>query len=411
MNKNNTIAVIGAGVIGITTALQLQSRGYQVTLFDKSKPASACSQGNAGHFATEQVFPMADSSLLWKLPKMLFDPIGPLRIDLRSMLGNLPWFWRFLLQMPKSRFNQGVAALSALNQAALPAYQRLLKQQYAELIESQGSLLVCEKQQNLDVLFNKYHRQGISVIKLNSQQTQQLEPNLAKHIAGALYFDQVGHSMDPYRLCQRLYQHFIAAGGTFKNAEIDRIETTNSRPLLKTSEQSFGVFDHVVIATGAWGKSLCQQLGYRLPLIAERGYHTMVKDPEVFSRPVASSERGFIMTPMQMGLRLAGTVEFANVDSPPNYHRARALFRHAQTLVDLPLVEQQEQIWVGVRPTLPDYLPVIGQAPKHDSIYFALGHQHLGLTQAAITSECIADLIDKKPNDIDLTPFSISRFA
>lgn len=411
MNKKNTIAVIGAGVIGITTALQLQRRGYQVTLFDKGEPASACSQGNAGHFATEQVFPMADSSLLWKLPKMLCDPIGPLRIDLRSMLGNLPWFWRFLQQMPKARFHQGVTALTALNQAALPAYRRLLKEQYDQLIASKGSLLVCEKQHNLDVLFNKYQRQGISVVKLNSQQAQQLEPNLSKHIAGALYFDQVGHTVDPYHLCQRLYKHFITAGGTFKTAEIDNIVTTTGRLLLKASEQSFGVFDHVVIATGAWSKSICQQLGYRLPLIAERGYHTMVNNPAVFSRPVASSERGFIMTPMQMGLRLAGTVEFAHVDSAPNYHRARALFTHAQELVELPLVEQREQVWVGVRPTLPDYLPVIGQAPKHDSIYFALGHQHLGLTQAAITSECIADLIDKKPNDIDLTPFSISRFA
>ena len=411
MEKHNTIAVIGAGVIGITTALQLQRRGYQVTLFDKAEPASACSQGNAGHFATEQIFPLADVSLLGKLPKMLFDPMGPLSIEVSSMISNLPWFWRFLKHMRKARFQHGVAALTALNQAALPSYQRLLAEHYYELINTNGSLLVCESQHNLDALYDKYRRGGVSVLKLDKQQALNLESNLSQRIVGALYFNEVGHSINPYHLCLWLYQRFITTGGLFSKANIDKIVTTERRHLLQASEHTLGLFDHVVIATGAWGKSLCQQLGYNLPLIAERGYHTMVNNKAVFSRPVASSERGFIMTPMQTGLRLAGTVEFANLESPPNYHRARALFTHAQTLVELPLVEQQDQVWVGVRPTLPDYLPVIGQAPKHDSIYFALGHQHLGLTQAAITSECIADLIDKKPNDIDLTPFSISRFA
>lgn len=116
------------------------------------------------------------------------------------------------------------------------------------------------------------------------------------------------------------------------------------------------------------------------------------------------------MTPMSQGLRLAGTVEFATLESKPNYSRAHALLHHASILLNSSLPQQNDNLWVGCRPSLPDYLPVIGQAPNHHHVYFALGHQHLGLTQAAISSECIADLIDNKPNHIDLTPFSIARF-
>ncbi|MEJ6475372.1 FAD-dependent oxidoreductase [Pseudoalteromonas piscicida] len=410
MENNNKIAVIGAGIIGITMALQLARRGHAVTLFDKSRPAEGCSKGNAGHFATEQVFPMADPTLLTKVPGMLVDPVGPLRIEPTSLLKNIPWFVRFLTQMKSRCFQTGTSALRSLNERALPAYQRLLGDKYHTLISSNGSLLVFEgDESSARQNYNKYAKQDISISLLTGDQAREMEPSLSSTITWALYFDKVAHSTDPYALCLTLFELFIQLGGEFKQNAIEKITQTEHGYILNATEHQM-TFDKVVITTGVASKTLCGSLGYPLPMIAERGYHNMLTVHNTLARPVASNERGFIMTPMATGLRLAGTVEFAALDSKPNYSRARALLHHASILLRQPLPQHSEALWVGCRPSLPDYLPVIGPAPNHHNLYFALGHQHLGLTQAAISSECIADLIDNKPNDIDLTPFSIARF-
>ena len=410
MESNNKIAVIGAGIIGITTALQLARRGHAVTLLDKNQPAEGCSKGNAGHFATEQVFPMTDAALLTKVPGMLVNPVGPLRIETISLLKNMPWFVRFLKQMKSSCFHKGTIALRSLNERALPAYQRLLGDKYHTLISSNGSLLVFEgDESSARKSYNKYTEQDISVSLLTGDQAREMESSLSSTITSALYFDKVAHSTDPYALCLTLYEQFMQLGGAFKQASIDNIIHTEHGYTLHSKSHKM-TFNKVVVATGAASKTLCASLGYSLPMIAERGYHNMLAVKNTLTRPVASSERGFIMTPMSQGLRLAGTVEFATLDSKPNYSRARALLHHASILLRQTLPQHSEALWVGCRPSLPDYLPVIGQAPNHHNLYFALGHQHLGLTQAAISSECIADLIDNKPNDIDLTPFSIARF-
>ncbi|RRS08331.1 FAD-binding oxidoreductase [Pseudoalteromonas sp. J010] len=410
MENNNNIAVIGAGIIGITTALQLTRRGHAVTLIDKNQPAEGCSMGNAGHFATEQIFPMADADILTKVPSMLVNPVGPLRIETTSLLKNIPWFVRFLKQMKSSCFHKGTIALRSLNERALPAYQRLLGDKYHTLISSNGSLLVFEGAESVArQSYHKYAEQDISVSLLTGDQAREMEPSLSNTITSALYFDKVAHSTDPYALCLTLYEQFMQLGGTFKQGSIDNITHTGHGYTLH-SKSHMMAFNKVVVATGAASKTLCASLGYSLPMIAERGYHNMLAVNNTLTRPVASSERGFIMTPMTTGLRLAGTVEFATLESKPNYSRAHALLHHARMLLNSSLPQENDNLWVGCRPSLPDYLPVIGQAPNHHNLYFALGHQHLGLTQAAISSECIADLIDNKPNDIDLTPFSIARF-
>lgn len=173
-------------------------------------------------------------------------------------------------------------------------------------------------------------------------------------------------------------------------------------------------FDQLVIATGAWSKPLLGSIGYKLPIEAERGYHYQLGQGVHLNRPVASAERKFIITPMSDGLRLAGTVEFSGLNAKPNYRRAMALFNHAKYLLkqmpnELP-GDQELYQWQGARPSLPDSLPVIGKAPKHDNIYLALGHQHLGLTQGTITAKLIHQCITKQETDIDISPFAISRF-
>lgn len=412
--QNKTIAVVGAGIVGICTGLYLQQAGYKVTIFDKEGVAQGASKGNAGHFATEQVFPLADMSLLPQVPKMLLDPLGPFRIKASYMLKAMPWFIRFIWNMRKSKYQQNKLALKALNQAAMPAYQPLIKAAgVGHLFYQQGSLLVSEQDEPtaLKQVYNSFKDNEVAVYFLNRKSLLALEPNLSDKVKHGIYFKEVGHTADPELLAIGLFDHFISQGGRFCKAEVKRVEQTQDNTQLHTDEQSY-TQDKTIIATGAWSKPLAEQLGYSVPLDTERGYHLMLPEQNRLSIPVASLERKFIMTPMLAGLRLAGTVEFAGLRAPANEARAHALLPHAQALLTEPLEYQVKSLpnWMGFRPSLPDSLPVIGQAPRHEKVYFAFGHQHLGLTQAAITGQLIAELITGTTTSLDLSPYCISRF-
>lgn len=411
MTKNNKIAVIGAGIIGVCNAVQLQRHGYQVSLFDPKGVGTQCSMGNAGHFATEQVFPLADKALFKKLPGMLMNKLSPLRIDWRYLIKALPWFARFCSNMPARAYRHNTEALKALNLAAIDAYRRLLGANFDAHITCNGSLLTFEKfsYDDIEKLYQAYVSNGVNVELLDQQATQALEPQLHNKINYALLFKDVAHTTDPYKLSNTLFQEFLRLGGQFIQQAVTNIQQHDKVIVATDTQGSPPHFDKVVICTGAWSKQLCKQLGYKLPLEAERGYHNMLST-HALSRPVASADRQFIMTPMKNGLRLAGTVEFAGLTRPPFYARAASLLTHAKGMLKGFSDVRQGTYWMGPRPSLPDSLPVIGQAPEHPNILFALGHQHLGLTQAAITSELIANLVANQPTVFDITPYSITRF-
>jgi D-amino-acid dehydrogenase len=424
-NKKN-IAVIGAGIVGINCALSLQSQGYQVTLIDKEGIAAGCSYGNAGHFATEQVFPLAETSLLWQLPKLLLDPLGPMALSPRYFPKALPWFLRFMANMPTKVRNRNSEAIKSLNRSAIDYYQPLLKEAEAEhLLIKQGSLLVYENTPLAEVKkqWQHYFDAGIPVKLIDSEQVKALEPNLSKNINYALYFTDVAHTSDPAEICKELAQLSFTKGTIFKQLTITQIEVNETEITISDKNESM-VFDQLVMATGAWSKNLLAKLGYKLPLEVERGYsldlpesieNTSQNASPSLSRPVASAERKFIMTPMAHGLRLSGTVEFAGLEQKPNYKRADMLYQHAKNIVsDIVSFDGKtatdDQRWLGFRPSLPDSLPVICKATKHERLFFALGHQHLGLTQGAITGKLISQIVEGIETDIDISPFCISRF-
>lgn len=420
-SNNKHIAVVGAGIIGINCALSLRNLGYEVTLIDKEGVGSGCSQRNAGHFATEQVFPLAEAGLLLQLPKLLLDPLGPMALSPSYFPKALPWFLRFMANMPSKIRNKNSEAIKALNKNAIDYYKPLLKDANAEhLLTTDGSLLVFEDTPYDEVKrhWQHYHGAGVSVELLNRQQTLALEPNLSDKINHALYFTDVGHTASPAAICDALAESAFAKGVHYQQLEISNISDNKDGVTITANEQSYQ-FDQIVIATGAWSKAVLAQLGYKLPLEVERGYSLDIADKQEgtpsLNRPVASAERKFIMTPMQHGLRLSGTVEFAGLKQKPNYKRADLLFQHAHKMLDEisdfdPKSASDEQRWLGFRPSLPDSLPVIGRAPNHDNIFCALGHQHLGLTQGAITGALIGQLIKGDKTDIDLSPYSLARF-
>lgn len=414
-NKKN-VAVLGAGIIGINCAIELQSRGYNVTLIDKEAIGEGCSMGNAGHFATEQVFPLAEASLLWQLPKMLLDPLGPVALSPKHFPKAIPWFLKFIANMFQSKRNKNTQALKALNKHAIDYYRPLLKLADAEyLFTEKGSLLVFENTpvEKIESYLNMYLAQGVPVKLLGRNQTLALEPNLHANIQYSLFFTDVAHTLNPLALSQKLAAYAQTLGCQYQQFEVATITYQNDTVLLSNSQQELS-FDQLVIATGAWSEKLLAQLGYKLPMEGERGYSLDMAENTLntLSRPVASAERKFIITPMEHGLRLAGTVEFAGLKQKANMKRATMLHKNAQYIVaDLAKFETIEhQGWLGFRPSLPDSLPVIGKAPKHPNITLALGHQHLGLTLGAITGKLVGQIFDNESTDIDISPFCLSRF-
>nr|WP_206484024.1 FAD-dependent oxidoreductase [Thalassotalea sp. G2M2-11] len=416
MQSNNKVAVIGAGIIGINCAIELQQRGYQVTLLDKTGIGQACSKGNAGHFATEQVFPMADAKLLTQLPKMLLDPLGPISLSIKYLPKSLPWFMQFLANMFNKQRLSNTKALRSLNERALAYYQPLLQAANAQHLFSQnGSLLVFEHTEltQITAIQQSYLAQNVKVSLLTREQALMLEPNLSPNIRYALHFTDVGHTINPLVLSQCLANYALSLGCQFQQFDVNDI-IHHSNYVAVSDKQHTHKFDQIVIATGAWSTSILAKLGYKLPLIAERGYSLDLNAQTLnkLSRPVASAERRFIITPMSHGLRLSGTAEFASLSQKPNMRRATMLLQHAQHIIQglSSPTQPNENAWMGCRPSLPDSLPVIGKAPKHHNISLALGHQHLGLTLGAITGKLIGQIVSGQQTDVDITPFCLTRF-
>jgi D-hydroxyproline dehydrogenase len=390
------VAVVGAGIVGVACALQLARQGKRVVVLDYQAPGLGASYGNAGHLATEQVFPIADASILKRLPGMLLDPMGPLRLDWKYMPRALPWFTRLLLNLRPEPFARTVAGIRALNEGSLAAWHRLLGAIGQEsLMKEDGSLLVFERSESRQALDGLKARmqQGVPVEFWDAPTVQAAAPQLNARIQGGLFFPATGHFVDPYRLVVELVEAAKHSGVQFRQCRVSGGQI-NATGVTLTTDQGAVNARQVLIACGAHSAHLTQLLtGKKVPLDTERGYHLML--PHEHDRlpfAVTSLERKFIMTPMEGGLRLAGTVEFAGLDSPPNMQRAWQLHRASQGLFKDELDVSGATPWMGFRPSLPDSLPVIDSACD-GKVLLAFGHQHLGLTQAAVTAEMIAQWV------------------
>ncbi len=394
--KQADIVVVGAGIIGVACALQLARQGRRVVVLDPQAPGMGASYGNAGHLATEQVFPIADLSILKRLPAMLLDPMGPLRLDWTYLPRALPWFIRLLLNLRPARYQRTVAGLRALNEGSLGAWQRLLQSMgQTRLLREDGSLLVYERAEfraALDAVQQRMRQQGVAVDFWSGDAVRKAAPQLSDAIQGGLFFPATGHFLDPYTVVGELVNAAKAEGVQFLQQRVldGRVEGSG---VSLTTDQGVLTAQQVLIACGAHSAKLTAALtGKQVPLDTERGYHLMLPhEQQRLPFAVTSLERKFIMTPMTGGLRLAGTVEFAGLDRPANMQRAWQLHRLSKGLFRHDLSDSEATPWMGFRPSLPDSLPIIDRVCE-GKVLLAFGHQHLGLTQAAVTAEWVGQL-------------------
>jgi glycine/D-amino acid oxidase-like deaminating enzyme len=413
MEKNLKIGIVGAGIQGISNALFLQKKGFKVTIFDRDEPGSpAASYGNAGHFSPYASVPINRPDVLSDVPAMLLSSTGPLALKWNYVPKMVPWFLKFIRNCTTKKMMHTAKNMHQILDLALPAYDELFDDiELGGLVEKKGILYIWNDQnlKSRELEINIRNELGVDQQEVTPKEIHDLEPNIKPIYHGGVYYQYGRHARNPKKILLKLYDLFLKKGGKFLKMNIKDINFDDEKPVIKAETQSF-LFDKIVIACGSFSKKLTDNLDEKIPLDTERGYHVHFKDCDhLLSRPVIFQNRGFGITPMEQGLRVVGTVEFGGLDNPVSKSRVKNLINNAKYMMgDLP---EHEDEWLGFRPTLPDYLPVIGPSKKHKNVFYCFGHHHLGWTLGPISGKIISGMIAEENTNLDLKPYSSLRFS
>lgn len=410
MQIDSDIAVIGAGVIGITTALALQAQGHRVVVLDRKGICAETSAGNAGAFAFSEVIPLATPGVMRKAPRWLLDPLGPLSVPPYYVVKIMPWLLRFLRSSWRDRYADGVAAQSALMHLGEGALNALIADVDAgHLVQAGGQLALYEGQRSFDQAQDGrdlMRANGIPFDEITTPEgLAQIQPGLSPRFTHGVFTPTWRSTVDPKKWVQHLAQVFQARGGRVEICDVTSLEGGQIHsPTAQVHARK------IVLCAGAWSHHLARTLGHKFPLEAERGYNTTLPAGAFDLRThITFSDHGFVVSRINGGVRVGGAVELGGVTHAPNYKRAEVLLDKAQRF--LPGLDPQGGTqWMGHRPSMPDSLPVIDHAPGHDHVIYAFGHGHLGLTQSAGTAQLVAALVAGQGVSLDMAPYRATRF-
>jgi D-amino-acid dehydrogenase len=415
--RNIHIAVVGAGIVGLAVAYHLIKDGAQVTLIDRDPQGDGASLGNAGGIAVTEVVPASAPGSLWRVFGWMLDPLGPLAVRPTHAPKLIPWLSRFAQAGTQSEVDRISKALAAINSRVYEDLLPMLSETgLAGELNRNGSLSLYES----DVGYRRdaaewacKRSHGIQIQELTGEEARHMEPALGPRVQRAVLTPQWSHVNDPKRLVQGLRTWLAGRGVVVHRGEVSDITSSSSAsPLtivLRGGQRMSA--DKAVIAAGAWSGILARRLGNRVLLESERGYNaTLPNSGIVLQRQLIFAERKFVATPLSCGLRIGGAAEFGGLRAAPNFKRSQTLVELAHLYLPALRTEGGTN-WAGHRPTTPDSLPVIGRAPHRENVFYAFGHGHLGLTQAATTGRLVSELVFARPSSIDMTPFGIDRFS
>ncbi len=408
------ITVIGAGIVGISCAVQLQARGLSVAVIDRVPPGEATSHGNAGVFAVCGCIPVATPGFLWTVPRLLLDPHGPLSLPLGYLPQLAGWGSRFALNTRMQRFRHISSALNPLLENATGLHLAQAQMAGAEQYAKASPYFYLYKDeaafQGDKLAWETRRKFGIEYELLRGDEIRAREPSIAPEFNLVVALKHHGFSPNPGKLVKALAEHFVRQGGEFITGEVAKFNFRDNRPSEVVTDRGIYPLNKLVLAGGAWSAKLAAQLGFEVPLESERGYHIELPNAGIALRtPIMFSAGKLVATPMENGIRFAGLVEFGGLKADPNYDFCERLLHHAKTL--FPGINTAEHIkWMGHRPSISDSLPVIGPCPKHANVLYAFGHQHMGLTMAPRTGQIIAELATRGRSSLDLSPYRIDRF-
>ncbi|MCH8686576.1 NAD(P)/FAD-dependent oxidoreductase [Pedomonas mirosovicensis] len=413
-HSSETAIVVGGGLVGLACAINLQAQGFKTCLVDPTQEPRPASWGNAGHIAVEQTEPLASAATIKSFPRRLFWRGGALGLPLRDIGAWLPFSLRLLAASLPKRFAIGKAALKATLAEAVPAWQRLLASAGAsDLFVEDGHYIVWETEASAAKGRASWTSADTGTATVRDATEAELEAIAAltgKRPAGAIRFLGSGQILDLGQLAETLERRFEELGGQRLRGSVQSLHRMGASLSVVMSDGELLEADTVVVAAGVSSGDLLRPLGYKVPIIAERGYHIQTSNtswPEGMP-PVVFEDRSMIVTRFRSGLRAASFVEFGRLESPADPRKWARLKSHVKAL-GLSFGEPVSQ-WMGARPTLPDYLPAIGRAEDVPGLYYAFGHQHLGLTLAAVTGEAIGALVTGETPVINIAPFSLERF-
>jgi glycine/D-amino acid oxidase-like deaminating enzyme len=408
----SSVAIIGAGFIGLASAAWLMRDGHRVTIFDPSGVGQGASFGNAGTFAHYACIPVNNPSVFRDLPRFLMSNDSPFRLRWGYLPHLAPWLARFMMSSLPRRYEASAGALAALLERAQEGYAPLLADaQLASFVRLRECLYLYSNAASFDAArpaLDLRKKLGVAFDVLGADDIRALEPALAPIFARGVLFTDSWHFSDPQGFLQTLYERLAAQGLALERSKVSAVQPSADGATLSVD----GIarrFDHVVIATGARSAEFAGQCGDKVPLDTERGYHVRYPGAsQLISRPVGWAERGFYMTPMTDGLRVAGTVELAGFGETRNRSLLDLLTFSSKRA--LPALGTPDSDWLGFRPTLPDGVPVLGHSSASERIVYAFGHQHLGLTLAGVSGRIVADLVARRTPPLDLTRYGAARF-
>ena len=412
--SRSSVGVIGAGIQGVCISLCLIKKGFKVTLIDREDPGKeSASYGNAGHFSPYASVPINRPDIFTDVPSMLFSSTGPLAIKWSYIPKMIPWFLKFIKNCTKKKMMHTAKYMHQILDLAMPAYDELFEEiDISGLVENKGIIYFWTdkdlKSRELEINIRK--ELGVKQQLLKAHEIHDLEPHIKQIYHGGVLYPQARHTRNPKKILLKLFDLFIKRGGRFEKKNVQSISYgEDNKPVIKT-DLDFFKFDKAVIACGAFSKKITDKLDEKIPMETERGYHVHFKNHDhLLSRPVIFLNRGFGITPMEQGLRVVGTVEFGGLDNPLSKKRILNLVNNAKYL--FPELKEHHDEWLGFRPTLPDFLPVIGPSKKNKNLFYSFGHNHLGWTLGAISGKIISKMIAEEKTNLDLSPYNSLRFS
>ncbi|MES5099978.1 FAD-dependent oxidoreductase [Agrobacterium sp. BA1120] len=407
------VIVLGAGIVGISTALHLQMRGLRVAIIDRQEPGKATSYGNAGFIETSAILPHPFPKGIANLLRLAFNRSTAVKSDYRFLLKNLPWLFAYKRASSTSNLEKIASPFRRLSGASLAEHRLLIEKTGAgDLLNEDGWLELCRTERDLqeaDRAADAARDYGINARKIDGSALSRLEPALKTRFAGAIHWLDTARIVDPGGLMTKLRALFTAQQGVFQKGDalglrcVDGVwEVPASDGILRAPK--------VVVALGPWSVDLVQKLGYRMPFIAKRGYHQHFQNASPpLQRAIYVRDRHCLIVPMVQGVRVMTGVELAPRDALPTPCQMEKMIDCAHET--LALGERLDaKPWLGARPCMADMLPVIGAAPRHKGLWFGFGHGHYGFTQGPVTGRLLAELMGGEQPFLPVEPYSPARF-
>lgn len=409
-----SVVIVGGGIVGVCCAAYLAEAGHDVTVIDRTGICEETSSGNAAALAFSDILPLVQKGMIGQVPKWLLDPLGPLSIPPAYLPTLVPWLWRFWRASSPRRYEAGLAAQAALMGVAEAEWMALMQRSGTRhMLREDGCLELYEGGQEFAASLPGWEaraRHGVEFRHLAKDELAAYQPGLAASFTHGTFVPGWKTVADPQLLGKALWAYAEKKSARFRTVRVEKLVSEGGKPALRLDDGGTIAASAVIVAAGAWSHLLARQAGDAIPLETERGYNTTLPvDAFDVKRQLIFSGHGFVVTPLETGLRVGGAVELGGLRRPPNYARASAMLEKAARFLPGLMIEGGRQ-WMGYRPSLPDSLPVIGRAATIPDVFYAFGHGHLGLTQAAATGRLMRDLVTGEAPPIALAPFSPRRF-